>query len=179
MTDPLLPSAFRPLTGLPHVRTGSAACLNRDEERRIMCQALAHWEECRPETAIAPHLNDIDLAHQVLAPHLFVLRIAPRFADSAIIHCGGALAEFCGRETVGERIGQVLPPAIAHETLDYLEVASRLDKPMADSGSLVRSDGRELLYRTAAMPLMSPSQTPPAEDDPRHLLGAISFCYVP
>lgn len=152
------------------------ACSDRDRERRIMCQALALWENARVGAEAGPPLSAIDLAHPVVGPFLYILRVPAdpyRFLETEVEHCGGALAAFCGAEAVvGRRIAELLPRPVRDEMMDYLRAAHSLGKPMAESGSYLCGDGDEVLFRDAIMPLRP-------DDGQARLLGAVSFRRVP
>lgn len=148
--------------------SSTLACRTKEEERRIICAALAHWESCRPTRDDLPDAEAIDLYHPLLRPHFYIVRIHDIIGDSLVEHCGGALTAICGRPVVGQRLSGSLPRGIAADRLDYLDAAARLGKPMAESSTFQRDDGQVILFRDAIMPLAS-------HNGCRLLLGAISF----
>jgi hypothetical protein len=153
----------------------AAVCDHRERERRIMCQSLTLWENARLDSAPAPCLAAIDLAHPQVGPHFYVLRTEAandRFVNSTVEHCGGTLSEFCGLPAVGKSIGEVFPRAIGEEMVEFLRAALRLGKPMAESGGYLCGNGDEVLFRDAIMPLLP-------ENGVQRLLGAISYCRIP
>lgn len=143
-------------------------CKTKEEERRVMCMALAHWEECCPSPTSVPPRASINLMHPILRPHFYIIRIQGPIAGARIEHCGGVLSALCGKYSQGLRLDQCFPRAILADRLDYLDAAARISKPMAESAQFERDNGSLVLFRDAIMPLAP-------EGDSQFLLGAISY----
>lgn len=148
------------------------ACKTKEEERRVMCMALAHWEDCGQGFSRLPLRSSINLNHPILRPHFYVIRIQGPIAVAKIEHCGGVLSALCGKPVQGLPLEACFPRAILADRLDYLDAAARIGKPMAESTQFERDNGELILFRDAIMPLAP-------EYDSQFLLGAISYRLEP
>lgn len=129
------------------VRPGAQA---RDE-RRVMCRALTFWELQRCDSRL-PHSDGFDpfVVHDLM-PHIYMVRLANRVANSDFTFCGSVLATACGDDLTG-RNAACIHTSLNERMVDFFQSAVRYRQPLADSGS-VFANGREILYRNVVMPL--------------------------
>lgn len=133
-----------------------------------MCRALLRWEVLREDGRLPLH-GALDLtADSDLAPHFYLVHLAPRIAQSAVLHCGPVLGQLCERDPNGLPVGSVLPSGIRDRMIDFFHSAARYRQVLADSGSFIaRSD--EILYRNIVMPMQG------ADGAVASIVGAFSY----
>jgi hypothetical protein len=110
--------------------------------------------------------------HPDLAPHFYLIGLAPRLADSRFLYCGPSLALLLPGDPAGRRVTEALPPVLSEQMVEFLKGAVQYRQPLADSGSLQRADGGELLYRNILLPLGGRSGAV------EQVLGAFSYRLV-
>lgn len=119
-----------------------------------MCRALLHWEVLRDEGRL-PLDGTLDLrADDELAPHFYLVRLAPAIANSLVEYCGSVLGDLCGCDPRGRPVSCVLPVELSERMVDFFRSAACYRQVLADSGSFISRRG-DILYRNIVMPLQA------------------------
>ena len=117
-----------------------------------MCRALLHWEVLREDGRL-PLDGTLDLrTDEDLAPHFYLVRLAPAVAASPVEYCGSVLGDLCENDPHGRPAGDALPVGVSERMVDFFLSATRYRQVLADSGSFISRRG-DILYRNIVMPL--------------------------
>lgn len=119
-----------------------------------MCRALLRWEVLRDEARL-PLDGTLDLRNDDdLAPHFYLVRLAPAIASSPVEYCGSVLGDLCESDPHGRPAGHALPVGLCDRMVDFFHSAARYRQVLADSGSFISRRG-DILYRNIVMPLQN------------------------
>ncbi len=117
-----------------------------------MCRALLRWEVLRDEARL-PLDGTLDLrTDDDLAPHVYLVRLAPAIAASPVEYCGSVLGDLCDGDPQGRPAGRALPVGLCDRMVDFFHSSARYRQVLADSGSFISRRG-DILYRNIVMPL--------------------------
>jgi len=140
-------------------------------ERRLIGRALAQWDVARrgerlpSRASLASDRADSEAANQ------FLIEVGAHEYDDRIVEAGRDFVLALGLDPVGKRVIDVLPSAV-DRGLSFCRVAVELKKPIADVGRFTNSQGLDVLYRSALLPLSDDQLTV------NYVLGAFSYRFA-
>ena len=122
-------------------------------DRRTTGFALRYWDE-RKRGRRCPATADLDPGESPrLRDHAFVVAVATESHGFTVTYSGPSLARLCGADPTGQPIDRCLPAPLRERTVQFLETATSLKRPMADSSRYTDNAGNVVAYRTVLMPL--------------------------
>lgn len=142
--------------------------IHRLPERRLIGQALSHWEALRGARQFPARADYRGFDLPFAADSLFLIRLGRNENRDRIVLAGKRLRDALAWEPVGRRAVDILPSS-REFGLCLHRTAALHQKPTADVGVFRNALGHEVLYRCLLLPLSDNGITVD------HVLGVFSF----
>ncbi len=125
---------------------------NQTGENRMTVRLLEYWQDLRGGRAI-PSLDDFDIdAVGEFRQGTFILDLADGVGAPVFRFVGAALVADCGEDLTGRPLSSAPRSSLLARVADHYQKATVSMMPVRFTGTYVRTQGNQLLYRGVMMP---------------------------